>query len=254
MSTIFFRSVLRFPRLVFSLAFVSLLLTVSAFAQQIHVSSPMQNLSDSFSESIGSSWGLSGKNWFLNVGGGRTGMPPQFGNFSEGGLQTGFQFQKGGTSGYFNGWAHQNASRSNVTQIPSVTFMNGQGGYIQDVTETPFVVSVIPVVGAFNTFPTPMPNDPTTTLSNSVLDQKIDFLNQQKAKPRVIREHPNAPALKQVEDAPKPGRKKTASVRTPAEEPQTHVSRSRNSHTADSPALSVAEMKRRNRAKKKAEE
>ncbi len=253
MNTIFFHSALRFSRQVFSLAFVTLWLTFSAFAQQIHTSSPMHNLSDSFSESIGSSWGLSGKNWFLNVGGGRTGMPPQFGNFSESGLKTGFQFQKGGTSGYFNGWAHQNASRSNVTQIPSVTFMNGQGGYFQDVTDTPFVVSVIPVVGAFNTIPTPMPNDPTTTLSNSVLDQRIDYLNQQKAKPRAIREHPNAPALKQVEDAPRKTPKKAASTKHSAEQTQTHVSRSQDSHTADSPALSVAEMKRRNRAKKKEE-
>lgn len=250
MNTIFFRSVLRFSRLVFSLALVSLSLAFSASAQQIHVSSPMQNHSDSFSESIGSSWGLSGPNWFLNVGGGRTGMPPQFGNFSESGLKTGFQFQRGGTSGYFNGWAHQNVSRSNSTQIPSVTFMNGQGGYFQDVTETPFVVSVIPVVGAFNTFPTPMPNDPTTTLSNSVLDQRIDYLNQQKAKPRAIREHPNAPALKQVEDSPKSKQRKTASTKRPAEQTQAYVSRSQDSHTADSPALSVAEMKRRNRAKK----
>ena len=254
MSTIFFRSVLRFSRLVFSLALVLFSVAVPIFAQQIHTSSPMRNLSDSFSESIGSSWGLSGKNWVLNVGGGRTGMPPQFGNFSESGLKTGFQFQRGGTSGYFNGWAHQNASRSNSTQIPSVTFMNGQGGYFQDVTDTPFVVSVIPVVGAFNTFPTPMPNDPTTTLSNSVLDQRIDSLNQQKAKPRVIREHPNAPALKQVEDAPRPKTRKTASSKPSAERTQAHVSRSQDSHTADSPALSVSEMKRRNRAKKKAEE
>jgi len=228
-----------------------LLVTCPVFAQQIHVASPMQNLSDSFSESIGCSWGLSGKNWSLNVGGGQTVMRPQFGNFSESGLKTGFQFQKGGTSGYFNGWAHQNSSRSNTTQIPSVTFQNGHGGYFQDVTETPFVVSVLPVVGAFNTFPTPMPQDPSTRLSTSVLDQKIDHLNQQKAKPRFIREHPNAPALKQVEDVPKRVPKKMASNRSKFEQTETRVSRGQNSHTADSPALSVAEMKRRNRAKNK---
>ena len=253
MTTKNFRSVPKFSRMVFSLFSALLLLAFPALAQQIHTSSPMHNLSDSFNESIGSSWGLSGKNWFIDVGGGRTGMPPQFGNFSEGGLKTGFQFQKGGTSGYFNGWAHQNASRSNSTQIPSVTFMNGQGGYFQDVTETPFVVGVLPVVGAFNTFPTPMPNDPTTTLSNSVLDQRIEHLNQQKAKPRAIREHPNAPALKQVDDVPRHTPKKTASGKRPKEQTQTHVSRSQDSHTADSPALSVSEMKRRNRARKQDE-
>ena len=251
MNAIFFRLMPGFPRLVFSLISALLLLTFPAFAQQIHTSSPMHNLSDSFSESIGSSWGLAGKNWFMNFGGGRTGMNPQFGDFSEGGLKTGFQFQKGGTSGYFNGWAHQNSSRSNVTQIPSVTFMNGQGGYIQDVTETPFVVSVLPVVGMFNSYPTPMPTDPSTSLSPSILDQRIDYLNQQKARQRALREHPNAPGLKQVDDAPRKAPKKTAANKPKAEQTQTRVSRIQDSHTAESPALSVAEMKRRNRAQKK---
>ena len=41
----------------------------------------------------------------------------------------------------------QGSSRSIVSQTPSVTVMNGQTGYMSDTSQTPFVVSLVPVVG-----------------------------------------------------------------------------------------------------------
>lgn len=45
--------------------------------------------------------------------------------------------------------AAQGDQRSNVLQAPKVTLFNGQQALVADVTQTPFVISVIPVVGAF---------------------------------------------------------------------------------------------------------
>ncbi len=45
--------------------------------------------------------------------------------------------------------AAQSTERTNVLQAPKVTLFNGQQALVQDVTDTPFVVSVIPVVGDF---------------------------------------------------------------------------------------------------------
>ncbi|MDO4569208.1 MAG: general secretion pathway protein GspD [Planctomycetia bacterium] len=45
--------------------------------------------------------------------------------------------------------AAQSTERSNILQAPKVTLFNGQQALVQDVTDTPFVVSVIPVVGDF---------------------------------------------------------------------------------------------------------
>ena len=40
-------------------------------------------------------------------------------------------------------------SRSNVLQAPKVTLFNGQQAFVSDTSQTPFVISVIPVVGDF---------------------------------------------------------------------------------------------------------
>src|SRR5262249_42311669 len=45
--------------------------------------------------------------------------------------------------------AAQGDRRSNVLQAPKVTLFNGQQASVSDVTQTPFVISVIPVVGDF---------------------------------------------------------------------------------------------------------
>jgi general secretion pathway protein D len=45
--------------------------------------------------------------------------------------------------------ALQGDKRSNVLQAPKVTMFNGQQAFVSDTSQTPFVVSVIPVVGDF---------------------------------------------------------------------------------------------------------
>ena len=53
-------------------------------------------------------------------------------------------------------WRHSSSStppqgdiRSNVLQAPKVTLFNGQQAFVSDTSQTPFVISVIPVVGDF---------------------------------------------------------------------------------------------------------
>ena len=50
---------------------------------------------------------------------------------------------------YFLVNASQGDRRSNVLQAPKVTLFNGQQAFVSDTTQTPFVISVIPVVGDF---------------------------------------------------------------------------------------------------------
>ena len=50
---------------------------------------------------------------------------------------------------YFFITAAQSDKRSHVLQAPKVTLFNGQQAIVQDVSYSPFVISVIPVVGDF---------------------------------------------------------------------------------------------------------
>jgi general secretion pathway protein D len=74
---------------------------------------------------------------------------PQFG---------GFDPTMGGTLGfailsdiqaYFFIQAIQGDNRSNILQAPKVTLFNGQQAFVSDTSQSPFVISVIPVVGEF---------------------------------------------------------------------------------------------------------
>jgi general secretion pathway protein D len=50
---------------------------------------------------------------------------------------------------YFFIQAAQGDKRSNIMQSPKVTLFNGQQAYVSDTSQSPFVISVIPVVGDF---------------------------------------------------------------------------------------------------------
>ncbi|MEN0110908.1 MAG: hypothetical protein AAF805_09310, partial [Planctomycetota bacterium] len=50
---------------------------------------------------------------------------------------------------YFLINAAQGDSRTSVLNAPKVTLFNGQNAFVQDVSERPFVISVVPVVGEF---------------------------------------------------------------------------------------------------------
>lgn len=74
---------------------------------------------------------------------------PQFGGFDAGaGTQFGFAILSEIEAFFFVN-AAQGDRRSNVLQAPKVTLFNGQQAFVSDTSQSPFVISVIPVVGDF---------------------------------------------------------------------------------------------------------
>ncbi len=74
---------------------------------------------------------------------------PQFGGFdATAGAQLGFAILSD-IEAYFFINAAQGDRRSNVLQAPKVTLFNGQQAMVADTSQSPFVISVIPVVGDF---------------------------------------------------------------------------------------------------------
>jgi general secretion pathway protein D len=74
---------------------------------------------------------------------------PQFGGFDPtAGATMGFAILSD-IEAYFFINAAQGDKRSNVLQAPKVTLFNGQQAFVNDTSQTPFVTSVIPVVGDF---------------------------------------------------------------------------------------------------------
>jgi len=131
------------------------LMADEAPAQQVTVGTPFHSIGDSFYERFGTHWGLNWDNGFMTFGGPNM-ATPQFGNFDpSAGLNSGFAFRRNGLSGFFNWSAGQGFQQSFVTQTPSVTLTNGYPGFISDTSQSPFVISVIPVVGGYpiSTFP-----------------------------------------------------------------------------------------------------
>jgi general secretion pathway protein D len=74
---------------------------------------------------------------------------PQFGGFQPGsGATLGFAILSD-LEAFFVIEAAQGDRRSNVLQAPKVTLFNGQQAIVSDTSQSPFVISVIPVVGDF---------------------------------------------------------------------------------------------------------
>ncbi len=74
---------------------------------------------------------------------------PQFGGFdASAGASLGFAILSDIEAFFFIN-AAQGDRRSNVLQAPKVTLFNGQQAYVSDTSQSPFVISVIPVVGDF---------------------------------------------------------------------------------------------------------
>ncbi len=75
---------------------------------------------------------------------------PQFGAYDpNAGISLGFAILSD-IQAYFFMNAAQGDSRTNVLQAPKVTIFNGQYGSVSDMTQTPFVTSVVPVVADFS--------------------------------------------------------------------------------------------------------
>ncbi len=74
---------------------------------------------------------------------------PQFGGFdAAAGASMGFAILSDIEAFFFIN-AAQGDRRSNVLQAPKVTLFNGQQAFVSDTSQSPFVISVIPVVGDF---------------------------------------------------------------------------------------------------------
>ena len=74
---------------------------------------------------------------------------PQFGGFdAAAGASLGFAILSD-IEAFFFIEAAQGDRRTNVLQAPKVTLFNGQQAYVSDTSQSPFVISVIPVVGDF---------------------------------------------------------------------------------------------------------
>jgi general secretion pathway protein D len=74
---------------------------------------------------------------------------PQFGGFdAAAGAQLGFAILSD-IEAFFFVSAAQGDRRSNVLQAPKVTLFNGQMAVVSDTSQSPFVISVVPVVGDF---------------------------------------------------------------------------------------------------------
>jgi len=126
----------------------------AAPAQQVTVTTPFNSVNDSFFEHFGTHWGFNYRGFSFSFGGPNM-AAPQFGMFDpNAGIRGGWSVQGSGYNGFFNFAAGQGFRQSLVSQAPSVTLTNGYPGYFGDVSQSPFVVGLIPVVGGLSdTFP-----------------------------------------------------------------------------------------------------
>jgi hypothetical protein len=226
----------------------------SAVAQQVTVATPYQSVGDSFFENMGTSWGVGGRNWFLNVFGSPNQAAPQFGGFDpSAGAGLGFGFGGGGLNGSFLGNFSQGSRRSFTSQTPSITLQNGYPGGIFDSSLSPFVVSYIPVVGGFPAFGSLVPVQPQPVYAadgslagGSVVQQALERARRD--------EHPgDAGDVGRIEvprpqavAAPQARARQGAApavVPVPQDEASGELAATRSS-SADRPAVSVAEARR----------
>lgn len=104
---------------------------------------------------------------------------PQFGGYDPtAGAQLGFAILSD-IEAYFFIEAAQGDRRSNVLQAPKVTLFNGQYGEVADQSTSPFVISVVPVVGDFAAAQQPvvtMVNEGTFLTVQPVVSQDRRFV------------------------------------------------------------------------------
>ncbi|HUE69875.1 MAG TPA: hypothetical protein VMP01_03215 [Pirellulaceae bacterium] len=119
-----------------------------AQAQTSRIETPLHSGGHSFYENVGVSWGLQGNGWFARFGG-APGVTPQFGGFDPAAQgRFGGGFRGGGVSGFLNFTAGQGNDSFIGGQSASVTVPNGGMGFISDTIQRPFVLGIVPVVGA----------------------------------------------------------------------------------------------------------
>jgi hypothetical protein len=159
----------------------------SVSAQQATVGTPFTSVNNNFFENIGSSWTLRGQGW--NASFGMAGMAqPQYGGFNAGaGLSFGLGFLNQGILGTFNFNFSQGNNQSLVSATPMITLQDGVPGYVSDTTQSPFVVSYVPVVGGFspvtslNPSMAPPLGSPFGGFSNPAVAQALQRVRAQRA-------------------------------------------------------------------------
>ena len=145
-------------------------------AQQVTVGTPFHTLHDSFFENNSINWSGNYRGITFSYGGGAL-AKPQFGSPDlSAGLTTNFAIVgKDGQINFDTNFS-QGYQQSLTTQTPSVTLMNGQTGYVSDTSQTPFVISVIPVVGAFPVAPQPLPQ--VSGIDPNAIDPRVQAMLQ----------------------------------------------------------------------------
>lgn len=145
-------------------------------AQQVTVGAPFNSMSEGFYEHMGTSWGGNFKGVDFSFGGGAS--QPQFGGYDPTAeSRLGFGFGGRGYSGNFSLFGGQGFSRNLVSQTPMVTLPQGVPGYFSDTSQSPFVISQIPIVGAGGpivtgpVMPTLGSNSPTNAQRQSKIEQ-----------------------------------------------------------------------------------
>jgi hypothetical protein len=127
------------------------LVAAGAAAQQVTIGSPYRTNSSSFFEHNGISWGGNYRGMNFSFGNANLANTP-FGGYQPGaGLNTNFAVAGRHGQANFALDFSQGSRQSLTSQTPMVTLMNGQTGYFSDTSQTPFVISHIPVVGGFPT-------------------------------------------------------------------------------------------------------
>ena len=157
-----------------------------ASAQQMTIRTPFRTASDSFFEQQQISWSGNWKGITFSYGGGALAVPPFGGADPSAGLSANFGFaDKNGQINFATNFG-SGYRQSFTTQTPSVTIMNGQTGYISDTSQTPFVISVIPVVGAFPVTPQTLPPLPPPVTMDDLtgVDPRIEAMAQARADAR----------------------------------------------------------------------
>jgi hypothetical protein len=139
-------------RLLTVIAVLSLLHVAPVVAQQVYVSAPSINMSDSFYEWFGIDWGYQSRgrhgSFFFNRGS-SLGTRPRFGGFDPASAaRLGFSSQGSNHGFFFNLTAAQGSHRSITSTTPSVNLTHGAIGSVRDVQMRPFVTGLIPVVGS----------------------------------------------------------------------------------------------------------
>jgi hypothetical protein len=192
-------------------------------AQQTTISTPNHNVSDSFFERTGVHWGLNWDGGFFRFGGPNMATPP-VGNFDPAaGANLGVGFRGNGVDGFAHFNAAQGSRRTFTSQTPSITLPNGGTGFFSDTSQSPFVISYIPVVGGFPTVgalaPVVPPAMPGTPGGHTPVARYRRMLKAQAAQQRQQRQFPDlrrqevlvrdpqpAPAEAEAKPAPQPPR------------------------------------------------